>query len=832
LNIWAAIPLGTCIAYALVFIFAVQKVHKRVNRVFVVYLGLAAFWSFTSFMLRLETSPDNTLFWNRVLVVALVAALVSYYHFIRLYTQRTPGIFVFAGYLVIPVLLYISLTTSWVIEYSYVEDGHLQHKLGIASYGVGGLTVFYSLSVLYLLWNRYRDSRDPIERNRTAYILAGWGIMAPMAYTNLIPVLKALPLDHIGSFINVAIIAHAITKYDLLDIRLVARRGLGWLVLLALFGSLYAGLLISGLRFVPDVSSVVIVTFVSAIVLLLSMGARPLRKNIEELVDRLFYRNTFDYRQSLADFGNKMGGNLNLEELASELLPMLTNAINVNTGYLILGNNSNGEFRSEFSYPKKDNSKNDEVISFDPDSPVVNWFAKNKGHLSLDKIDRLPEFKALWKDEREQLDKKGIKMIFPVKSRDKMVAIIALGGKRNQRLYSAEDISVVEGIAGEVGIIIENAQLYTTAMIKANTDELTGLYNHRHFHERLEQEIARSSRFGSTFSLVMMDIDLFKVYNDIYGHLAGDQVLRKVSQYVELSVRNIDLAFRYGGEEFAIILPQTTAQDAYKVAERIRKTIEAKTGLRAMPITISLGIASWPKDGVMREEIIGAADTALYCAKNSGRNRTSISKDVLVTGDNALLPETSGQSRSISIIYALAATVDAKDSYTYGHSRKVSEYAVSIAEEMNLPENQVNAIRAAGLLHDIGKIGVPDSILNKKEGLNANEWGPIKTHPEIGVEILRHVSELEGCLPLILHHHERYDGRGYPGGLKADSIPLGARILTIADSYDAMTTPRPYRGRMSCHDAIAELEKYSGVQFDAELVKVFCRILKINQQFK
>jgi len=827
MGIWALIPLGACIAYILVFALTLQGINKRVNRAFAYYLGLAAFWSFTSFMLRLQSVPEFALLWNRILAVALIAGLIAYYHFARLYAGRSPGRGVYLGYLALPVLAVISVSTNWVIESSYIEDGALHHKLGMAIYAIGALSLFYALSVLLLLKGKYRQSRDPIERNRTAYLLAGWGIMAPLVYTNLIPVVKALPLDHIGSLINIAIIAIAITRYDLLDIRLLARRSLGWFILLIIFSGLYASLLLAGLRYFPAIPTVALFTGVSILVIWLFIAARPYWQRIEGVIDRLFYRHTYDYRQSLAGYCQRMNGNLNLDELAHELLPTLTNAININQSYLLLTDSDSGRFHTRYVYPEADEITGGQALSIDPDSPVINWLNKHNSHLNLENIDKTPQFKALWISEREQLEKPGVKMLFPVKSRGKLVAIIALGAKRTRQLYVAEDISIVEGIAREVGIILENAQLYNFAMIKANTDELTGLYNHRHFHERLEQEIARGSRFGSTFSLVMFDIDLFKVYNDIYGHLAGDQVLRRVAKYIGASIRNIDLAFRYGGEEFAIILPETTLQDAYKAAERIRKTIEAKTSSKAMPVTMSAGIASWPSDGVMREEVIGAADAALYQAKNTGRNRTCLSIEVANGTKNGCAVESDGSSRSINIIYALAATVDAKDSYTYGHSRKVSEYAVAIAEELNLPEKLVATIRTAGLLHDIGKIGISDSILNKKESLTSSDWEPIKTHPQIGYEILRHVIELTDCLPMILHHHERYDGMGYPSGLRGENIPEGARILAIADAYDAMTTLRPYRGKWTQEEALLELEKNAGTQFDAELVSVFCKITRL-----
>jgi putative nucleotidyltransferase with HDIG domain len=188
--------------------------------------------------------------------------------------------------------------------------------------------------------------------------------------------------------------------------------------------------------------------------------------------------------------------------------------------------------------------------------------------------------------------------------------------------------------------------------------------------------------------------------------------------------------------------------------------------------------------------------------------------------------ELEAQSRALSIIYALAATVDAKDHYTYGHSKKVSEYAIALVEAMGLPKDKVDVMRAAGLLHDIGKVGIPDSTLNKKGTLTDKEWELVRDHPKLGVEILRHVVDLVNCLPVILHHHEHYDGSGYPAGLKADNIPLESRILSIADAFDAITSPRPYRKQLSSQEAIEEIKRCAGTQFDPKLVEVFCKMIE------
>jgi len=346
--------------------------------------------------------------------------------------------------------------------------------------------------------------------------------------------------------------------------------------------------------------------------------------------------------------------------------------------------------------------------------------------------------------------------------------------------------------------------------------------NHRYFQERIDEEISRCSRFGDIFSLLFIDLDLFKPYNDIYGHLAGDEMLKQIGLYIKNSVRSIDTAFRYGGDEFTVILPQASIADASKVAERVRRRIEMEMDSRGAPLTCSFGIASWPTDGVMREEIIQAADAALYHSKQMGRNRVCLASETTASEVLAVTSKLEGEPGILSTIYALAATVDAKDHYTYGHSKKVARYATDIAEALGYPQERVATLRAAALLHDIGKIGVSDRLLTKTGPLTPEDWEPIRAHPKLGVAILKHVETLSGCLAAIQYHHERYDGSGYPAGLKGENIPLDARIMAVADSYDAMTSLRPYRdGKLSHEQAAAELKRCAGAQFDSKIVDIF-----------
>jgi diguanylate cyclase (GGDEF)-like protein len=824
MNLWALIPLISCLAFTVLFLLVLPQAKRRVDKVFSLFLLASGVWSFTSFMLVLNptTSSPSLLFWNGLVITAIPWVAICYYHLVRAYNNKPGGIGLYIGYVFVLAILIFSLG-GYVVKSAHMVDGFLHHDIAPWDYIIAAILVPFVTLTIIMLAKRYRSSTDPIDRNRTMYLITGWSILVLISYiTPFTPALAGLPTDHLGNLANALIIAYAISRLHLLDVKLVARRGLTYFILVIALIGVYTGTVLLGRTFLPDQPFYSIVLFAAFLVLLLALLARPLRYVIQEWVDRIFYRGTYAYRQTLLSFRSKMGYKLNLDELASEMLPAITNALRVTQARLLFQDTNSSDFTTQFTYPETEGDE----FRFNADNPIASWMVKENTPIGVEHLDSIPELKGLWEAEREQLTSSNIGLLCPIRSRDRLVGILALGKKKSGALYSHEDLELVMSIASQASILIENAQLYAQANIRADTDGLTGLYNHRHFHKCLEQEIARGTRFGSIYSLIMLDVDLFKAYNDTYGHLAGDQVLRKIGECIVDSIRTVDTAFRYGGEEFTVILPESHLDDAYKVAERIRQIIESKMSSSAMPITVSLGVATWPSDGLMREEVIACADAALYRAKQTGRNRTCLSSDILKPEVLVAGAELETRPKALSIIYALAATVDAKDHRTYGHSKKVSDYAVVLAQAVGLPPERISTIRAAGLLHDIGKIAIPDFILNKEGSLTEDEWEPVKAHPRLGVEILRHVIDLVNCLPAILHHHEHYNGKGYPSGLKGDSIPLEARILSITDAYDAITSPRPYHKQLPPQQALDELRHYAGIQFDPELVDIFCKIME------
>jgi len=344
------------------------------------------------------------------------------------------------------------------------------------------------------------------------------------------------------------------------------------------------------------------------------------------------------------------------------------------------------------------------------------------------------------------------------------------------------------------------------AMRLALTDPLTGLGNHRHFYEQLERE-ALAADSVHPLSICLLDVDDFKQINDLYGHPVGDQALVKIAD----RLRQDGEAFRVGGDEFALLLPGRTAREAMAIAEGV---IGRVTGTAQL----SAGIVTYPDHGVERSELVRVADSALYLAKEHGKNRVRVYRpDLLELAELRRLAEGPDRAARLRAAASLAHAVDARDAYTGSHSYMVGELAARVAKKMGLETEQVELARLAGSLHDLGKLAIPEEILRKPGPLNEAERLVLERHPQIGFRMLDSLG-VEPVASWVLHHHERWDGDGYPDRLGGDAIPLGSRILFVADAYDAMTTDRVYRSKLSHERAISELERCAGTQFDPSVV--------------
>ncbi len=360
----------------------------------------------------------------------------------------------------------------------------------------------------------------------------------------------------------------------------------------------------------------------------------------------------------------------------------------------------------------------------------------------------------------------------------------------------------------------------------ARTDPLTRLSNRRGFRELLDLDLERARRGEAEMTVLVGDLDRFKEVNDRSGHQVGDAALQRAARVLREGKRQIDSASRVGGEEFALILPDTTQDGAFVLAERLRCALRDEFAGDSVPITISFGLATYPMHGETAASLLRAADEALYAAKDSGRNRTVRHSPLL--RDLSRAGGASGDiegERFLAVMLDLAEAVDLRFSGSARHSETVGRYSELMARELGLSERRVSRVRLAGMLHDIGKVGVPDAILRKPGPLTEEELVVIRRHPELGVQILEHPS-LADVRTWVGAHHERPDGLGYPLGISGENLPLEARIVAVADAYEAMTSDRSYRDSIGHAGARAELHRCAGSQFDRRVVKAFLATLQ------
>lgn len=441
--------------------------------------------------------------------------------------------------------------------------------------------------------------------------------------------------------------------------------------------------------------------------------------------------------------------------------------------------------------------------------------------------------------------------IVPMVSVNQCIGVVILG-KESIDL----NVNLLELFASYLGMYMHNAELLDRTNKFANTDTLTSLNNHRGFQEILSSEIQKAEENKTSLSVVMLDVNNISKINRELGHAKGDEVIKLVAEKVKQNIRPSDSAGRYGGDEIAIIMPNTDTAEAKYLAEYITYCLSCCFVDDVGPVKVSVGISTYPECTKDQEKLLILAEQAMYISQakgyKEGMSAIISSSDYNFWDDVALNSfaeilakrhaqiginfeeellhkfnneQIHSQNHLMEMATSLAGAIDAKDPYTKDHSTSVSRYSEALARAINLPEEEVERIKLGALLHDVGKIGIPESVLKKPDKLLDDEWEIMKQHPTIGAEkVLEPNEALRDLIPIVKYHHERIDGLGYPEKLKGDQIPLAARIVSVADAYHALISDRPYRKGMPVEKACEILRMGAGTQWDADLVRHFISI--------
>lgn len=454
-----------------------------------------------------------------------------------------------------------------------------------------------------------------------------------------------------------------------------------------------------------------------------------------------------------------------------------------------------------------------------------------------------------------------VKSLFyiPINYEQKLLGLLVGYKCQMKASWSRINENFYRSVSDQVATGVVNARLYAKVQRQATTDGLTGLFNHRTGQEKLAEQLKLAERYQRNISVIMLDVDHFKSINDNYGHPAGDSVLKSVSRLIKKNCRDVDIPVRYGGEEFLIVLPEIARDGAVVVAERIRTALENEIVNHEdieINVTGSFGVASFPEDADQQQALLDLADKALYYSKRVSRNRVSTTKDLsfdkvnededeqersseeiareLAEHDHFVAPEISAEAREteelvpevVEMVKSLAATLYSKSDYNKQHHLEVARMSELLAKVMGLSAQQVEQIRVAGLLHDVGLLKLPKTVVDKEGTLSNEEREIVNQHPLLGAQLLKPVRALRDICEILEHHHERWDGTGFPSGMKGEEIPLPARIVAIVDSYHAMISDRPYREAMSHEEALQALQSGAGRQWDPFLIEIFTAVVK------
>jgi diguanylate cyclase (GGDEF)-like protein len=396
---------------------------------------------------------------------------------------------------------------------------------------------------------------------------------------------------------------------------------------------------------------------------------------------------------------------------------------------------------------------------------------------------------------------KSIWLGVPLKVEDKTIGAMVVQSYTNPELYSKKDIKILEFVSFQVATAIQRKHTEEKLKFLSFHDALTGLYNRAYFEEELRR--LNNSRYYP-LNIISLDVNGLKVVNDTFGHDQGDKLLQHLASLITSISRKGDIIARVGGDEFAILLPSTSSQATLDFCERIRKVC-LEDDIKPAYLRVSLALGHVTQEGEYKDikALLKEADQNMY-------------QDKLF----------SAKSREKHLLDSFQLVLAERDPHTEDHARRLQWLALSLGKKVGLSEYQLNNLRLLALLHDIGKIGIPDSILFKTSSLTPSEWKKMKEHSRIGYRMVKQIPDFAPIAQEILHHHEHWDGNGYPEGLKKEEIPLLSRIISIVDAYDVMQSRRPYKGVITKTKAIKEIKKYAGTQFDPQLVEIFLKIVK------
>lgn len=810
--------------YCFIFLTFLAAKKVKIVKYFLLLVATMIFWAAGSVFMRIEMFPSYIL-WFHISLGGLLLMPYAYFLFINAFAEREEKFYNRLYGVLLMGLFLLNIVSNgiflkWpelkikngetIFEYSYTW------RVSIL-FGATAIVVLHTFAIIVHICRK-----DPWYRKQFQPVILGIICLFVGNLALLIPPFHGFPIDLVLGIVNALFLIYALLRKRLFQLKLLMSEtscyGAGLILTFLLYYNLMPYITDKVFYRFPKAEEYTILIF--SVIFLISLWMLVFLW--KKIIGNLFVREEAQQTEKIRKYNNQVAKSLHLDEILAETVDIIYETVECSSIYICIRDQATGDYQARYS----NQPLNDLSFTIRKDNPLISLLERHDG-IMMREFRSMIEYKAMWEQEKRNLQDLRIEACVGLRDKKKIVGILLLSNPQGNRRISRADMDLTLTIASSASIAIKNAHLYETACHEARTDELTQLLNRKYFFEVLEKEFEENKE--GSLALAIINIDDFKLYNQLYGTQAGDNALRRIAQIIKSSVGDSGHAARYSGKEFAVLLPKYDVFSARNLIKSIQKQIFQMTDrtvdYKLKVLTVSVGISAAPYAAKTAKELLDNADMAVNHVKHTGKNGIEIFDTIL--RENIVHDDMTDHKNIYreyeSTIYALTAAIDVKDHYTFSHSNNVAYYATSLAREMNLNQDVVEIIRQAALLHDVGKIGIPEAILNKEGKLTEEEYEIIKGHVEASIGIIRYLPSLDYVIPAVIGHHERYDGNGYPRRISGENIPLSARILCIADSFDAMTTKRCYKEIIPKERALQILEEEAGRQFDPELVPVFIR---------
>lgn len=826
------IPITALCCYAfLLLAFMAAKKSKLINS-FLLFLSAIILWTGGSLCMRMQLWP-NLDFWYNVSVLGLTLMPFAFFIFVIEFIGLKDRFFKLGYLLIIFLVNIINVLTGFFLNAPEVitgTDGKVSFVYDIAwpviiLFVVCVAITFHSLYLLY----KYSKTNE-VAKKQFMPIVFGVFILVVGHLALFVPFFKGFPTDILSGVCFAFCLFYALYRRRLFKLTLLVSRGSCYGIAAALSLVLFSNFISLVQAFIDTNLSNFKEHSVLIIAVLFALATFVIYQGMKQFIDKVFTKEEIHQAENLKEFSITVSKSLNVNEILEELVDVIQKTITVKKIYICIRNEKKDSFFMVHSTSPLDKK----FFCIQEDNPIVTWLSNNEGCLLMKDFKRTVAYKSMWEEEKKQFADLKIECFVSLKDAAELVGIVLLSEKEKYSGFTYDDINFLGSVESIGSIAVKNSRLYEKAYLEARTDELTGLLNRKYFYETIQNEYEKNK--GQSLALIILNIDDFKLYNQLYGNKEGDIALQMIAKIIQASVGSNGYVARYSGKEFAIILPLYDLLGAKNLAETMRLQIsdmnKRATEYSFKTLTLSGGICAIPYAASSVKELIDNADRAIYYVKRNGKNAimTYSERDQNLAEGN-VTAETLKQKEDVysdyeKTIYALTAAIDTKDHYTFDHSNNVAYYAVELAYAFGMNKETAEIIREAALLHDVGKIGIPEQILNKPGKLTPEEYEVMKGHVENSIDIIRHLPSLDYVIPAVIGHHERYDGLGYPRRIEKQDIPISARILCIVDAFDAMVSERSYKEAYSVNHALKIIEEESGLQFDPELAHVFVKSIK------